>query len=175
MPHPSLRRGAAFLTLALLAGSCADRAPLGVELDEPAHALLSPLTKLLECPAPAGWSESVVIGPDGFRFNSGGVRLTVPPGAVPAPTEFTITVPASKYVEVRIIAKGWDGYVFQQPVTIAMSYDRCLNPSLLGSLAIWYIDGESKDLIQYKGGSDDRPGRRLSFRTDHLSGYAIAN
>jgi hypothetical protein len=175
MPHRAIRRAAAFCSLALAVGACTDRTPLEAELQPPNALLSSTLTSLLECSTTTGWSATVDIGPEGFQFSGDGVRITVPPRAVPEPTRFTITVPASRYVEFRMKANGWDGYVFQQPITVRLSYDRCLTASLLGGLGVWYVDGETRRPLEFKGGSDDRLRRRLTFRTDHLSGYAIAN
>jgi hypothetical protein len=116
---------------------------------------------------------SSTIGLLGGSVKAGGVTMTVPPGAVAAPTEFRLHVPSSTHAEVEIHANGEEHYQFLAPVVIAMDYSRCTTGS--GSLAVWHIDPETKSLLENMGGIDDVLNQRVIFSTMHLSGYAIAN
>ena len=101
--------------------------------------------------------------------------MVVPEGAVPQPTEFTMSLPPSRYVELDISAAGAEHYTFARPVSIVIDYSRCRGPLLpSGDLSVWYVEGQNKALVQDMGGVDDRLSRRVQFWTDHLSSYAIA-
>lgn len=131
--------------------------------------------ELLECPSDTTLTASGVIGPLGGTLQAGGTSLTLPPGAVLLPTPFTLTVPASRFVEVEIHAGDAEHFVFVIPATITISYARC--PAELAAasqLRAWYIDSVTNALLEYMGGQDDKASHRLTFRTGHLSGYAIA-
>jgi hypothetical protein len=167
--------GAAALVL-IVAAACADTTAPIQPPEAPAAAALPAMARLLECPLSNGWSASVTVGPEGGSWGQRGVRVSVPAGAIPEPTTFTVALPASQYVEIRVTADGHSGYQFLKPVTIDIPYDRCdLETGLDGDLFVWYIDGETKLPLEFMGGINDRGRRTVRFQTDHLSGYAIAN
>jgi hypothetical protein len=95
---------------------------------------------------------------------------------VRTPVRITMTVPASKYVEVNIAAAGNAHYQFRRPVVVSLDYSRCgASADAIGSsLTAWYVDGSTGAFFADMGGIDDRYFRRIIFMTDHLSGYAVA-
>jgi hypothetical protein len=129
---------------------------------------------LLSCAPADGWSATVMITSAGRRFEHGGVRIDVPAGAVLTPTRFAVTVPASTYAEIQVTADGATHYRFAAPVTMTIPYDHCglVDTSNLG---VWYIDKQSRALLEFMGGHTDPVARTVTFQTDHLSGYAIAD
>ena len=157
--------------------ACADQGITAPDAAAPlslATARLKSGPSLLACPGLNTQSASALIGAAGGSLSVGGQVMTVPAGAVPSPTLFTMTVPPGRYMEVDISAAGVEHYTFARPVSITVDYSRCRGQEIPLSLAAWYIDSESKALLENMGGVDDRSGRKLTFVTDHLSGYAVA-
>lgn len=143
-------------------------------LPPPARASIG--ATLIECPTSVTTSDTALITPLGGSVSSGGTSITIPAGALLVPTPIVVTVPASKYMEVRIRAAGSETFNFLQPVTIAIGYARCTRNDIEQSaLTAWYIDSENKTLLEFMGGTDDKVSRSVTFTTDHLSGYALAN
>jgi hypothetical protein len=168
MPKPA----AALLLIALFATGCTEQAPL-----EPAAApqLSTETPTLIECPTSVAQSASAVIGILGGTVSVDGSRITLPPGAVLEPTTITLTVPASNYMEIDITANDEEHFEFLFPAKVTISYARCTNPDLDHvPLTAWYIDGLLHTLLQHMGGFDNKLLRTVTFKTDHLSGYSIA-
>lgn len=183
------------LRVALLAGlgvflaACADapttavapsapRASVGAAINaavsSPDAVTASPTASLLACSAATTDSASAVIGPRGGLVGVAGSTLAVPPGAVPKPTTFTFVVPASPYVQVEIHAANVAHYQFDRPVAVTISYARCDDAALPASqLGAWWIDSATAQQLGVMAGIDDRGHRRVTFITDHLSGYAV--
>ena len=131
---------------------------------------------LVECPSSESHSSSVLVTPLGGSVTAGGSTISIPAGAVLVPTTITVTVPASQYMEVDITANGAEHFSFHAPVTVSVSYARCTRSDLdKDPLSVWYIDSQTKALLQNMGGTDDKTARIVTFVTDHLSGYAVAN
>lgn len=131
---------------------------------------------LLVCPANTSVSADATIGPLGGLVEAGGTTLVVPPGAVLMEHRFTVTVPASRLMEVQIRAEGYEHFEFLLPVQVTIDYSRCRgNPAVLAALSAYHIDEQTKWLLQLMPGEDDKSSSRYTFVTDHLSGYAIAN
>lgn len=131
---------------------------------------------LLECPVEHSVSTSGAVGLLGGTLGLAGVSLEVPLGTLALPQRFRMEIPASQYMEVSISAIGFGHYLFAGPVTVTIDYSRCSDSVLArGPLTVYYIDEVTKELLQNMGGVDDRANRRITFTTDHLSGYAIAN
>jgi hypothetical protein len=177
----SIRRYLSLRALAVgcvaILAACADAGITAPDAAAPlslASARLESGPSLLACPGLNTQSASAVIGAAGGSLSVGGQVMTVPAGAVPTPTLFTMSVPPGRYMELDIDAAGQEHYAFAKPVSITVDYSRCRGQAIPLSLAAWYIDSESKTLLENMGGVDDRSGRRLTFVTDHLSGYAIA-
>jgi hypothetical protein len=130
---------------------------------------------LLACPASETSSTTEVIDPLGGAVSAAGTTISLPAGAVLAPTTIKVTVPASQYMEVEITANGLASFLFQKPVTISVNYSRCPTNLTDGkALTAWRIDTQGKALLENMGGSNDAPRRTYIFSTGHLSGYAIA-
>jgi len=131
---------------------------------------------LVECPESTTFTASALLGPLGGELTAGGATIIVPPGALLEPVNVTMTVPASRYVEIDVSVSGVDHFTFELPVSVVISYARCTRGDLDRSpLTAWYIDHENKTLLAPMGGIDDKLLRTVTFTTGHLSGYALAN
>ena len=134
----------------------------------------SPTATLLACPSTVADSATAVIGPRGGMVGVEGSAILVPAGAVRTPTAFTIVVPASPVVQVEVHAAGVEHYQFARPVAVSISYARCSDSALPDSpLGAWWIDSATLSQLGVMAGIDDRAHRRVTFITDHLSGYAV--
>ena len=178
---------ASLVAAATLLGACAD-SPVGpsavgttprLALAEP-HFVTTPsptgaADALLACPSAVTASATAVIGRKGGVVRVAGSELSVTPGAVDEPTAFTLVVPASPVMEIEIHAAGVPHFQFKHPVAVTIDYSRCAASALPAkSLSAWYIDSATQGQIALMHAVDDRASRRLTFRTNHLSGYAAA-
>ena len=130
---------------------------------------------LLACPTAKAMQASATIGGAGGIIAVGGFSMRVPGGVLAEPTTFTLSVPASQYVEVEISASGERHYQFERPVMVTLDYSRCALDARSADFSAWYINSDTKEPLADMGGHDDRGRHRVTFFTDHLSGYAIAN
>lgn len=171
--HISSYRGRGILFCILLLAGCADTSPTEMT-ESPASISSGPV--LVECPTDVTRSVSVKIDPvNGGELELDGHRLTVPPLALLLETEFTLTVPASRYVEVHITANGEHGFEFLKTAGITISYARCTRSNIdKVQLTAYKIHPETKALLKSMGGRDDTLLRSVTFSTDSLSAYAIA-
>jgi hypothetical protein len=173
------RRAAPVALLTTWLVACAEPYPVEIGAPEPAAATLVASVipgGLLTCTADDGWSDTIIIGTSGIAWERNGVRIDVPPGAVPGSTRLDIVVPASRYVEVDVTANRQAHYRFRAPISITLPLTRCRVPgSDVRVSGAWYIDTESKALLEFMGGTVDADAWSVTFQTDHLSGYAIAN
>lgn len=170
-----LRLGAAAFAIAALAAiGCGEgRATTSPGTDQFASA--SGRT-LVECPTATTTSTQALIGLLGGTVSLGGHVVDIPAGALPAPTLITITVPASRYMEIDVKANDLTSFLFRKPVSITIDYSRCARTDVdTVPLTVWHIDTQTKALLENMGGEDDKARRRIRFSTEHLSGYAIAN
>ena len=137
---------------------------------------LNPSSVLLTCPSSSTESASGLISAAlGGTISVAGHSVTIPGGALLSDATVSLTVPASKYVEVELEVEGNDHFVFQLPVVVTISYDRCSRSNILRApLTAWYIDSRSKALLEHMGGIDDKLLRRVTFTTPHFSAYAVA-
>jgi len=140
---------------------------------EPRAITASPSATLFSCENSRTRSASAVIGPDGGVVGVAGSALVVPPGAVRTPTTFTFTLPASPYLTVDVSAAGVEHYSFASPVSLTISYARCSNDLPDAPLGAWWVDASTLEQLGVMAAVDDRRQRRLTFVTDHLSGYAV--
>lgn len=130
---------------------------------------------LLVCPTGSAQSASAVVGPEGGTVAVGATRITIPAGAVPVPTKFKLLVPHSRFVEVRISAGDADHYRFAAPATVVIDYSRCgALRAAQPRLGVWYVDDQTKSPLEEMAATNDPLARTLTFRTDHLSSYAVA-
>src|SRR6476661_6769148 len=141
--------------------------------------LLSPSasgTTLIDCPTDVAQSVSARIGFSGGVLALGNTTVVIPLGAVLFPQDFTLTVPASRYAEIRVRTGTAEHYIFQLPVTMAINYARCATPELdKHALSVWNIDPDSKALLAPMVGVDDKLTHTVVFTSIHLSGYAVAD
>jgi len=167
-------RFAALSLAAVFATSCADGSAGPLTGPEGASLAASTGPTALECPVSTTTSKTALIGLLGGVIELNGHRVVIPADAVLMPTEFTLTVPASNYVEVDIKAAGQAHYQFRRPVSLTLSYARCTRTNIdKEALRIYYIDSQSKALIDDMGGTDDKAARTVTTGTDHFSGYVI--
>ena len=131
-------------------------------------------TSLLVCPSTESYTATGTIGRDGGSLSAGGTTITLPSRAVNRPTLFTLTVPASDYVEVEIVAENNQHFKFEKRVSITIDYSRCETDLSERPLSAWHIDVKTKHLLEEMQGRSDKRSNRVTFGTDHLSGYALA-
>ena len=164
------RLGAATLLLTTL--SCGEEHATGV-VDPKTSSSSSPT--LVECPTTETRTTQAIIGPLGGTVSLGGTSIRIPLGAVTVSTLITVTVPASRFVEVDVRANDLTAFLFRTPVSVTIDYSRCNRSDIdQAPLTVWYIDSATKELLENMGGRDDKARRRITFETGHLSGYAIA-
>lgn len=134
------------------------------------------LPKKLWCPTSTTQSATADIGPLGGIISVAGTSINVPVGALLSTVTMTVTVPASNYMEIDISVAGVDHFLFESPTTVTVNYARCTNVWLLTPpLTAWYIDSETKALISPMPSVDNRVLRTVTFTTDHLTGFILAN
>jgi hypothetical protein len=129
-------------------------------------------TQLVPCPGDSALSASAVIGPGGGLLVAGKFRVEFPAGAVDTARKFVLSVPAGRYVEIDVRADGFDHYWFATPVSVTLDAARC--GALPSTVQAWYIDSETKALLEPMGGTYDPTSQTVRFRTSHFSGYSIA-
>lgn len=171
-----IRRVLVFAALAVL-GACGDQRPTEPIKPAAADGLFSSGPKLVECHTDETLTASEPIGLLGGTISIGGTSVLFPAGAVLGTTDFTLTIPASRYVEVEITANGHEHFPFEpgKPAVVTIDYSRCNRADvLIKPLSVWYIDSETKELKENLGGIDNKLTRSITFTTPHLSGYAIA-
>ncbi len=131
--------------------------------------------RLIECPTTQSSTNSGLIGVLGGTIATAGTSISLPVGAVLLGTLIRVTVPASTYMEIDVTANDLLSFLFQKPVTITIDYSRCPASVTAGkTLTVWHINTQTKVLIENMNGVNNPVQRKISFTTDHLSGYAIA-
>ena len=132
-------------------------------------------TSLVPCETQDAVATRATIDAAGGNIAVGGATISIPPGAVLGPTEFSVTIPATNARRVDIAATGFEHFIFEQPITVSLDYMRC-SPGRIEAapLAVWYVD-DAGTLLERMPTLDDRSRKRVTFLTGHLSGYAIAN
>jgi hypothetical protein len=168
-----------FTLAALAAALTACSEPTAPEPSAAARTLLTGEGKpgLVQCPTDESQSVSALLGVLGGEVSVGGHRVIVPPDALPllGLSLVTLTVPASKYVEIEVRVNGLPHFQFAQPLTLVVDYSRCSRSNIDHEpLRVWYIDPVTKAFIEDMGGVDDKIARTVTFATDHFSGYAVA-
>jgi hypothetical protein len=136
----------------------------------------NPGSNLVECPSNTTVSETALVTPLGGTVSVGGMSIAIPAGALLSDAVVTVTAPASRYLEVDISVSGSEHFLFELPVIVTLSYARCSRSNLGWSmLKAWYIDSETKEMLEPMPSLDNKLLRTVTFTTGHLSGYAIAN
>ena len=170
---------AAFAT-AVLATGCSDAPTAAPAAPAPEPTAPAPLLwwggpTLVSCPVYTSQSTTGVIGPLGGLLSLGDFVVDFPAGAVTTPTLFQLTVPASRYMKVDVTAVGLDQFLFDAPISVTIDYSRCPADRTTGKdLEVWYVSPLLNIPLQNMGGVNDPAARRITFTTDHLSGYVIA-
>lgn len=177
MPRRALTSLALTTALAALVGCSPDRPTAPGALSAPASSRsTSTDATLVECTSSVTQSASGTITPLGGTVAVGNSRVSFPLNALPIAATVTLTVPASKFVEIEVTVNGAAHYSFQQPVTVAIDYSRCgRNDITKDALTAWNIDPVTKALLEPMGGTDDKTARTVTFTTTHFSGYAVAD
>lgn len=130
--------------------------------------------QLLPCPQLTGSAATRWIGPAGGVLEHRGHRLSVPPGAVVRPREFTLEEKASPHLEVAFRAGGHPSYQFRRPVQLTLSYARCPETALARpELRVYFLSPVVGAVLQDLGGVNDTSARTVTATTDHLSDYAV--
>ena len=162
-------------TGALALGSCS-RTPVDPAMP-PAHPAEvrsdwfgSSLLPLLTCSPLAHDSTSQVIGPDGGTIAVGPHTLTVPGGALIAPTLITAVVNSTS---VNAIQFSPPGLTFRRPAQLVMSYANCELLELLVPKRIVYTT-DSLQILEIIPSLDDILNRTVTGPVSHFSQYAIA-
>ena len=185
MPKRSRRLSGLPLALAVFAaGACSDvvtRPPDGGVITDttstppPADTNTVAGPRLIQCPTTQASASSQFITVLGGIVTAAGTSISLPAGSLLTTTLITVTVPASTYMEVDIKANDLVSFLFQSRVTVTIDYSRCPTSVTAGkTLTAWQINPQTKALLVDMGGVNDAALRRITFTTDHLSGYAIA-
>jgi hypothetical protein len=136
----------------------------------------TPGTNLIECPTNENQTATAVVTPLGGTLSVGGTSVVIPAGALVSTANVTVTIPASNILEIDVSVDGLPHFIFASPITVTVSYARCNRSNIDHSpLTVWYIDSETKALIEPMGGIDNKLLQTVTFTTGHLSGYAVAN
>ena len=132
--------------------------------------------RLVICPNPnPDRSTSSLIGIAGGLLSLDGTVVGIPSGALSLPTLITLTIPTSQYMEVDVTAGTLGSFLFNKEIAVQIDYSRCTDPALAtAKLSVWHIDSETGQLKEFMGGVDDKAKRTITFKTNHLSAYAIA-
>ena len=138
--------------------------------------LLAATPSLIQCPTNQSASTSAVVGPLGGIINLGATSVEIPAGALLETVTVNVTEPASQFMEIDVSVEGVEHFVFEQPIVVTISYARCNRSNIdLRPLSVWYIDGETHELLEPMGGVDNKLTKTITFVTPHFSGYAVAN
>jgi hypothetical protein len=131
--------------------------------------------KLLKCSARAAAKLAKRLDTAGGDLVIDANRLVVPDGAVDAPTEFELAVPATNRAQVDLAADGREHFTFAEPVAITIDLRHCGDAELAGPLSVWYIDAQTGSLLEPMGGTLDSVAKTITFTTEHFSSYAVAH
>lgn len=130
---------------------------------------------LLQCPSNGEVATERQVGLIGGLVSLAGNMVLVPAEAVLGPMDIEIAVPASRHMVVELTANGQEHWQFNAPIWVTIDYSRCDIGLLAPPVSVWHIDDTTGEPLEYMGGLDNRLLRRVTFSTDHFSGYAIAN
>ena len=104
-----------------------------------------------------------------------GASVSVPAGAVLETTVFSVTVPITRYAEVQIVPLGLSHFLFEKEIEVSIDYGRCWRPELDAQpLEAWHVSTLFRTKLEQMPSVDDKVARRVTFRTNHLSSYALA-
>ena len=135
----------------------------------------STLPALVECPSNTTVQTHATIGILGGVLNLAGTSVSIPVGALLAPTDIVLTIPASSYMEIDISVPGVEHFLFEKTILVTMDYSRCQRNLLQAPLQVWHIDTQTKALLEQMPSLDSKLTQTIIFSTGHLSGFALAN
>ena len=132
--------------------------------------------KPLVCPTSESAATTADVGPLGGLVSAGGTSVSIPAGALLETVTLTVTVPASNYVEIDVSVAGAESFIFELPVVVTVSYDRCTRTNIdFSPISAWHFDQGTGELLQQMPSVDNKLLRTVTFTTGHLSGYILAN
>lgn len=169
------RTGAIAVTISavFILSSCGE--PRATAPDSSSNSASSSPT-LVECPTNQTDVTTGLVGLLGGALSLDGSGITIQSGVLTAPTLFQLTVPASRVMEIDVSAVGFQTFLFKDSVSVTIDYSRCNRSDLdQKTLHVWHIDPVTKALLEDMGGQDNKATHRITFKTNHLSGYAVAN
>lgn len=169
-----MTRFSALLFGAALLVSCTDGAdPAALGPNDPSFASSGPV--LVECPVEYEVSTTGELGATGGTIRLHDHELSVPAQALTRPQGFRMVAPVSSYMELSVHPGQGGPFEFKKPVTITIDYSRCSRSNIdKAPLTVWQIDPDTKALLENMGGVDHKESRTVSFTTDHLSTFSIA-
>lgn len=170
---PNRALPALFLSV-LLAFTACDR-PESTEVPSEPETASVTAARLLDCPSSVTRSTSGEVGLLGGVVSLAGTLVSVPPEALLSPITLEIGIPASQHLLVELGVNGQEHWQFLLPVTVTIDYSRCRVGLFAPPVTVWNVDPETGELLEHMGGVDNRLLRKVTFLTDHFSGYAIAN
>ena len=154
--------------------SCGERRATAPDASASASTSSSPT--LVECPTNQTDNTTGLVGVLGGVLSLDGSSISIQAGALGAPQLFQMTVPASRFMEIDISAVGLQTFLFRDSVSVTIDYSRCSRSNLDPSaLHVYHIDPLTKALLEDMGGTVDATNQRITFKTNHLSGYALAD
>jgi hypothetical protein len=169
---------ALLLAVCLIAPSCseppASPSPLVPPLPSPQAGLVGSLveqTGLLECSEMPYATSTRKIGPEGGSISAGAHTLTIPAGALDAPTAITMTLTSGR--GVNAVHFEPEGLKFARPAALTMSYANC---NVLGRVVpkrIAYVD-DGLNILTYLLSIDNLWSKRITGRLEHFSDYVVA-
>lgn len=165
-------RLAALAVLGVLT-ACGDSRPDGLTGAQPSS---TASVALMSCPTSESHAGSGRIPASGGTLRLGGHSVVVPGTAIVDSIEISAEAAAGSAVILDLRANGQEHWQFLDRLVVTIDYSRC-NPSAYAGrqLTVWLVDPETGAPTEFMGGVDDRASRRITFQTDHFSGYAIAN
>lgn len=130
---------------------------------------------LLRCATNQTQTTTALVTTLGGSVSIGGTSIQIPAGALAIATNITVTIPQSTFMEIEVKANDLTSFVFQHDVSITIDYSRCpASEADKAPLSVWHIDPQTKQLLESRGGTDNKSTHRITFSTGHLSGYAVA-
>lgn len=102
-------------------------------------------------------------------------EIYVPRGAVSRAARIEVVIPASGILEIDIKANRRDHFEFQKPIRVTLDYGMCGHPRRLIPGSAWHWDGSNTFFEQMPGFVVDTRAQTISFTTDHLTGFVIAD
>jgi hypothetical protein len=129
----------------------------------------------VECPTNQTDVTTGLVGLLGGSLTLDGSGISIQAGALTAPQLFQLTIPASRFMEIDVSAVGLQTFLFQDSVSVTIDYSRCSRSLEPASLHVYHIDPLTKALLEDMGGTADGAHQRITFKTNHLSGYALAD